>query len=468
MDPTRDTGENGFSSSELAAIVAALSEILASQSFANADRLKSFLEYVVTETLEGRGNTIRGKTIAQDVYARDAVTDGDPENVVRVDARRLRRRLTDYYDSEGKDADIRIHIDSGGYTPRFEIRSQRQEETASDDPDIGPGTAIPNRPGKYVQVSHSRLIAAGFLLVFIGIGLGLYLIPHDHGDTASVDGNIRNLERQALLEKSPATLQAVNMAEQARGLIFPILDPQRQKLSLGFFQQAIELDPNYFGGYAGAAITTGTLALLRPDGEQKEALRAGARGYADKAIELAPTDPWSQASASWASLANGDTENALRLSERAYALAPEDQLILGIYGIVAIASSHFELAIELTQGPIERGEVLQRAAIRNIYAVANYFLGNHQEALDAIQLAAENGEPVGPNIVAYRVAAYHALGDMAQAQKHAKILQETWPVPIDKIMGRIIQDPERSADIGRRLRASGWQPPSGAKLPHTE
>jgi hypothetical protein len=138
-DPTIESSEFHGDSTQ---VLSALSEILASATFWNADRLKSFLEYVVLETVHGRGDGIRGKTIAQDVYGRRAETDGDPENVVRVDARRLRRRLAEYYEDEGRDAKVRIHIDSGGYTPRFETVSDAAL-VETDDPSPAPGPPSP-------------------------------------------------------------------------------------------------------------------------------------------------------------------------------------------------------------------------------------------------------------------------------------------------------------------------------------
>ncbi|WP_420411229.1 tetratricopeptide repeat protein [Roseibium sp.] len=452
--PTAVTREFHGDSSE---VLAALNDVLSSSSFANADRLKNFLEYVVQETLKGRAEAIKGKTIAQDVYGRSAATDGDPENVVRVDARRLRRKLADYYNSEGKTAAIRIHIDSGGYAPRFETVDSVEdppEETQAD-------AATPAR--KHLSIPTSRLMVVALLGAIFAAVLGsgfLFLSkPVEKQQAASGTGDL-SLERQALLEKSPATLQAFNMIEQARQLLFPIFDLERQQLALGFFKKAIQLDPGYYRGYAGAGLTMGTLALLSPGGPQKEELRASATEYAQKAVELNPTSAVSQSSASWVALANGQHEDALRLSKRAHALAPDDLNVLGIYGIIALANGDPQLAFELSKKPIEQEVALQRTAIRNVYAVANYFLGDYHETLEALQIAAERGEPVSSGMLAFRVVAHHALGEMEMAHKHAKVLQENWPVAIDKAFERILRNPEQSADIARRLRASGWSPPA--------
>ena len=67
-----------------------------------------------------------------------------------------------------------------------------------------------------------------------------------------MDG-VAQVTRAAIYEKSPSALQAFNLAHQARSMIFPIFDRPRQELVLSVFGRVIELDPDYFGGYAGAA-----------------------------------------------------------------------------------------------------------------------------------------------------------------------------------------------------------------------
>ena len=68
----------------------ALARILDREELAGAERLRAFLTYIVEEEVAGRGEAILGKTIAQDVYGRTLSEKGDVDNIVRVDARRLR------------------------------------------------------------------------------------------------------------------------------------------------------------------------------------------------------------------------------------------------------------------------------------------------------------------------------------------------------------------------------------------
>ncbi|MEP2707239.1 MAG: hypothetical protein ABJQ71_21740 [Roseibium sp.] len=451
------SAENDTSAPDPAGIAAALSDILTSDSFANADRLRNFLEYVVTEAIDGRGNGIRGKTIAQDVYGRNAATDGDPENVVRVDARRLRRRLADYYSSEGKDADVRIYIDSGGYTPRFEKTSGVRNISSNPGPTSGP------EQGAVVPVKHHRMIVGAIVLFFMAAAIADYYLRHNTDETIPLtideaDAS-RVLQRQALLEKSPASLQAVNMVEQARGLLIPIFDPARQKLSLGFFRQAIEVDPSYYGSYAGAAEATASLALLSPEGPGKQQLLADSQKMSDMAIKLAPTDPWVQSASSWTAFALKDYDKAIRLSERARALAPRDGHILDTYAAIAIFTGEFEKVLKVSDPKTRAPNSARRFGNRNSYAGANFFLGNHEEALATLTDAAELGDPVSPVLASLRVAATHALGNQEEARKLASDLKKSWPdAPIDRVLLSFFRDPEHANALIWRLKDAGWAP----------
>jgi dipeptidyl aminopeptidase/acylaminoacyl peptidase len=70
-----------------------LERVLASSTFARSERLGRFLAFAVDETLAGRSNTFKESVIASALYSSDAASD----SVVRVDARRLRDKLREYY-----------------------------------------------------------------------------------------------------------------------------------------------------------------------------------------------------------------------------------------------------------------------------------------------------------------------------------------------------------------------------------
>ena len=82
-----------------------LGRILGSPEFQRSARLRDLLEYLVSETVEGRGDKIKAVSIAIDLYGRDENFDAQNDTIVRVEAGRLRRKLEERKrrkDREGK------------------------------------------------------------------------------------------------------------------------------------------------------------------------------------------------------------------------------------------------------------------------------------------------------------------------------------------------------------------------------
>jgi tetratricopeptide (TPR) repeat protein len=62
-----------------------------------------------------------------EVFDRGADFDPRQDPIVRIDARRLRSRLAEYYDGEGRNDAILISFEPGSYVPRFSRRTSRTE-----------------------------------------------------------------------------------------------------------------------------------------------------------------------------------------------------------------------------------------------------------------------------------------------------------------------------------------------------
>src|SRR5438552_951694 len=87
-----------------------LAKILGSRGFVHSERLKRFLRYGVEETLAGRRENLKEYTLALDVFDKDASHDPGSDPIVRVEARRLRTRLKEYYETDGRNDPIRIGL----------------------------------------------------------------------------------------------------------------------------------------------------------------------------------------------------------------------------------------------------------------------------------------------------------------------------------------------------------------------
>jgi TolB-like protein/tetratricopeptide (TPR) repeat protein len=99
---------------------AGLNRILGSPQFPASERRREFLRFIVEEALAGRGDRLKGYSIALTVFQRDESFDANADPVVRLEARRLRRDLDSYYVDAGANDQVRISIPKGSYVPTFQ------------------------------------------------------------------------------------------------------------------------------------------------------------------------------------------------------------------------------------------------------------------------------------------------------------------------------------------------------------
>ena len=97
---------------------AAVDRIAASDGFRNSDRLCRFLRYTVEAHLAGGGAQIKEYLIGREVFDRDGDYDPRTDPIVRVEARRLRKKLDEYYAGPGRDEPLRIEFPKGSYAPQ--------------------------------------------------------------------------------------------------------------------------------------------------------------------------------------------------------------------------------------------------------------------------------------------------------------------------------------------------------------
>lgn len=426
-------------------VQAALGRISSSTAFAQATRLREFLAYVVNKALTDQSDLISGRTIAQDVYQRGHGENDSDLTVVRVDAGRLRRRLAEYYAKSGANDTIRVTIPTGSYTPVFE-RLEPTKSAAS--PQVEPSGLSGLKP--------ALILALACALAVVGFILYQNLYPTDLNAQTQAEQEMKSATRLALLQKSPATLQAVNQAEQARSLMFPAPDPARIQFVLGMFEHVIDLDGGFFGGYAGAAQAAGILGLMAPEGPVKSAMLAKAGMYADKAIALRPDSSWTQSSAAWVAFANGDFENAIRLSDIAVSLDPKDLYAREICSLIALFSGDFERAVEMGDPGSFVADTTGRKTNRNVFGIAHFYLGNYQTTVEQLEEVIQSGEPISEISVFYLVAAHQKLGNYGDAQSFLRYYQTAWPDNrIGQLLKRVFVSPDYLDAPIALVRAAG-------------
>ena len=107
-------------------IDAELKTILASPTCQSSGLLSDFLTFIVERARDGRTDIIDEPTIAK-VVLKKADYDRTLHSAVRVEARRLRDKLREYYDECGRDDPVVITLPKNNrYIPVFKLRPNRR------------------------------------------------------------------------------------------------------------------------------------------------------------------------------------------------------------------------------------------------------------------------------------------------------------------------------------------------------
>jgi len=95
-----------------------------SSNFRNCPKLRAFFLYICENALLGRLENVREQPIGTRVFGRAADYNLNEDNIVRVEARELRKRLESYFSGEGRSEPLVIEVPKGGYVPVFKPREQ--------------------------------------------------------------------------------------------------------------------------------------------------------------------------------------------------------------------------------------------------------------------------------------------------------------------------------------------------------
>lgn len=156
--------------------------VVASQTFSGSQPLQDFLLYIAEKSLLGLADEIKEQTVGSEVLRRTGDFDAASDNIVRVRARQLRQKLTQYFESEGRMEPVIITIPRGGYVPAFESRpAAAAAETASVPVPAVPAPlpAVPvGRPGRATGWRWSAVLGWALAAVFAAACVALWVNPN--------------------------------------------------------------------------------------------------------------------------------------------------------------------------------------------------------------------------------------------------------------------------------------------------
>ncbi|HUV71321.1 MAG TPA: hypothetical protein VMW15_16815 [Terracidiphilus sp.] len=143
---------------------------MASPQLKRAARLREFLLYVGRRSIKDGLDQIHEQEIGANVFGRPANYDTSLDNIVRVNASELRKRIEDYFESDGADETLVMEVPRGSYKPVFRKRVA--------EPGIQPATIVdassaplekeaPAKPPSPAGVERRLLVFSGILIVVL-------------------------------------------------------------------------------------------------------------------------------------------------------------------------------------------------------------------------------------------------------------------------------------------------------------
>jgi adenylate cyclase len=101
------------------AVCEQLARIVESPKLVSSARLCRFLTHIVNRTIGGDLASLKEFSIAMEVFDRTSDYDPNIDAIVRVEARRLRAKLKEYYEGPGRNDPVLIGLRPGSYVPIF-------------------------------------------------------------------------------------------------------------------------------------------------------------------------------------------------------------------------------------------------------------------------------------------------------------------------------------------------------------
>jgi hypothetical protein len=179
-----------------------LSRVLQSSVFAQSDRLGRFLRFTTETTLAGAAETLKEYLIGTEVYNRDSSYHPSEDSIVRSEARRLRSKLKEYYESVGKDDPVIVCYRPGSYVPVFRPGPREGDEYPSTNA----------KPGEFLIRIWRNVQTDGYNDVQVEVQARITNDQARHEETASYAYGL--LQRLASLAAKDATPIEARLARE--------------------------------------------------------------------------------------------------------------------------------------------------------------------------------------------------------------------------------------------------------------
>jgi tetratricopeptide (TPR) repeat protein len=406
-----------------------LDRILRSRVFVHSHRIRRFLQFVVEECLAGRQHRLKEYLIGMEVFNRLEAFDPRVDSIVRVEARRLRAKLEEYYLTEGREDELRIELRKGSYVPLFEywrsgsngysygVSPVRRSVTLGkfathngETPQLV--SDITRRLTHFLIQEGCQVMAAGegpvradyvlegsieqhaedvkVWLQLVNPAEGTYLWS-EAGQADEIETLARSLNRAVVTSPMRDGKRRVHRRAHSQSFdqylkgrfLWKAFTPDSVRSSVAFFQKAVERDPSYAAAWAALAEAAifSSLFGLPSSAETATLIKDAAR----RAAELNDTLPEAHVAMGTAlSLLDHDWTAGEREFQRAIQLEGRDGSVHVAYGLqlacrgmLRHANSELDRALEMDPASLSTNFALgwlQCIAKRHDEAIAQHRL----------------------------------------------------------------------------------------------
>ena len=153
----------------------ALDDLLGWPAIARSPQVAALLRYVVEKTIAGDESSIKAYAIAVDVFGRPSSFDPQSDPIVRVQARRLRALLEQYYDETAPGAPVQIRLPLGRYVPEF---FRAAESAGNETADRSPPRdhAIRAKSPLHAEPTGNNWLTVAVVVVVISVALAVAIM----------------------------------------------------------------------------------------------------------------------------------------------------------------------------------------------------------------------------------------------------------------------------------------------------
>lgn len=247
--------------------------VVSSSYFNKSARLSEMFLYLCNRVLDESANDIHELEVGREVFGRPAHYDTTADNIVRVHASMLRKRIDQYFSGEGSDEPVVIDIPKGNYAPVFRPRTVAGiAEASAPSPQLvspAPSEAGSNLPRERNWKKWLPIAFAVFFICSTAFLLFLNRASVRRGRDLAVPPIVRQFWSQIFLPGKPT---AVVLDDAAVG-VYQEITGQQIALSQYFDRSYLRIaSPGDVPSKPLDSMLTGTLLLRRQSSYENVAL----------------------------------------------------------------------------------------------------------------------------------------------------------------------------------------------------